>query len=269
MHSKNYKLAAISGLLAINLVITLIFVVVPKVSAATGCFPDTNGHWAEEFICWLKDKGITSGYPDGTYRPENQVTRAEMAVFLQNTYDLAESNLSNSGEIWIGAGHTNWIGTYESYNLSLRHYLNTTRVYNSSPSEVYILLAPDLPTVLFGKRVQLKAVNFCYNASTSVYIDWLYMRRNYGTSSSVTIFEDTTTRTDETCRRYNLSTPFTLGAYDNVQLVLRLYTSTSNANFYIGQTSFILEATDVDYPVGEPMEAEISPQGSGTDDMAP
>ncbi len=42
------------------------FVVVPKVSAATGCFPDTDGHWAETFICWLKDNGITGGYPDGS-----------------------------------------------------------------------------------------------------------------------------------------------------------------------------------------------------------
>ncbi|HNB37086.1 MAG TPA: S-layer homology domain-containing protein [Anaerolineales bacterium] len=50
--------------------------------AATGCFPDTNGHWAETFICWLKDNGISSGYPDGTYKPENNVTRAEMSVML-------------------------------------------------------------------------------------------------------------------------------------------------------------------------------------------
>ena len=64
------------------------FVVVPKVSAATGCFPDTGGHWAETFICWMSDTGLTGGYPDGTYKPENNVTRAEMAVFMKNSYDL-------------------------------------------------------------------------------------------------------------------------------------------------------------------------------------
>ena len=52
-------------------------------------FSDIGGHWAEAWIEDLYDEGITSGYPDGTYRPENQVTRAEMAVFLVNAFSLA------------------------------------------------------------------------------------------------------------------------------------------------------------------------------------
>ena len=52
-------------------------------------FSDIAGHWAEIFIEELFDQGITGGYPDGTYRPENRVTRAEMAVFLVNTFGIA------------------------------------------------------------------------------------------------------------------------------------------------------------------------------------
>ena len=51
-------------------------------------FSDIEGHWAEIFIEELEDQGITGGYPDGTYRPENRVTRAEMAVFLVNTFGI-------------------------------------------------------------------------------------------------------------------------------------------------------------------------------------
>ena len=51
-------------------------------------FSDIAGHWAEAWIEDLFDEGITSGFPDGTYRPENQVTRAEMAVFLVNAFNL-------------------------------------------------------------------------------------------------------------------------------------------------------------------------------------
>ena len=51
-------------------------------------FSDIAGHWAEAWIEDLFDEGITSGFPDGTYRPENQVTRAEMAVFLVNAFSL-------------------------------------------------------------------------------------------------------------------------------------------------------------------------------------
>jgi len=51
-------------------------------------FTDVAGHWAEIFIEELFDQAITGGYPDGTYRPENRVTRAEMAVFLVNTFNI-------------------------------------------------------------------------------------------------------------------------------------------------------------------------------------
>ena len=56
---------------------------------ATGsAFSDVVGHWAEDWIGQLAEEGITGGYPDGTYRPNNPVNRAEMAVFLVRTFNL-------------------------------------------------------------------------------------------------------------------------------------------------------------------------------------
>lgn len=54
-----------------------------------GSFLDILGHWAEAWIEQLGIEGITSGYPDGTYQPENLVNRAEMAVFLSQAFDLS------------------------------------------------------------------------------------------------------------------------------------------------------------------------------------
>jgi hypothetical protein len=34
----------------------------------------------------MKDAGITTGYPDGTYRPENPVKRSEMAAFIYRAF---------------------------------------------------------------------------------------------------------------------------------------------------------------------------------------
>ncbi len=48
----------------------------------TTVFPDAQGHWAERWIEALRQDGITTGYPDGTYHPDEAVSRAAMAVFL-------------------------------------------------------------------------------------------------------------------------------------------------------------------------------------------
>ena len=41
-------------------------------------FYDLHGHWAEGYIYELAMLGIITGYPDGTFRPEQPVSRAEM-----------------------------------------------------------------------------------------------------------------------------------------------------------------------------------------------
>ncbi len=50
--------------------------------ATGGTFTDIEGHWAEDWIEALAQEGITSGYGDGTFRPDNGVTRAEISIFL-------------------------------------------------------------------------------------------------------------------------------------------------------------------------------------------
>jgi hypothetical protein len=57
-------------------------------AASGSAFSDVEDHWAEGWIEQLADEGITGGYPDGTYRPNNPVNRAEMAVFLTKTFGL-------------------------------------------------------------------------------------------------------------------------------------------------------------------------------------
>lgn len=41
-----------------------------------------KGHWAFEYISELVDKGVISGYEDGSFRPDNTVTRAEWAKIM-------------------------------------------------------------------------------------------------------------------------------------------------------------------------------------------
>ena len=55
----------------------------------TQTFPDVApGYWAFQEIEALAASGITTGFPDGTYRPTEPVTRAQMATFLARALGL-------------------------------------------------------------------------------------------------------------------------------------------------------------------------------------
>jgi hypothetical protein len=57
---------------------------------------DTSGNWAEPFIKALVEKGIVAGYPDGTFRPDQPVTRAEFAALINKAFDLAPTRESRA-----------------------------------------------------------------------------------------------------------------------------------------------------------------------------
>ncbi|WP_088890461.1 S-layer homology domain-containing protein [Leptolyngbya ohadii] len=44
-------------------------------------------YWAAPFIAALSQRGDISGFNDGTFRPDQPVTRAEFATLIQNTFD--------------------------------------------------------------------------------------------------------------------------------------------------------------------------------------
>lgn len=48
-------------------------------------FKDTKGHWAEESIDIVSEIGLMTGFPDGSFRPDQPLTRAQMAEILVRT----------------------------------------------------------------------------------------------------------------------------------------------------------------------------------------
>lgn len=45
-------------------------------------FNDIEDHWAKEQIIKLEEKGIINGYQDGSFRPEQYITRGELAAIV-------------------------------------------------------------------------------------------------------------------------------------------------------------------------------------------
>ncbi|AOT68343.1 S-layer homology domain-containing protein [Geosporobacter ferrireducens] len=48
-------------------------------------FSDISNHWAKEFIVTLTQKGIIGGYPDGTFKPNNNIKVSEFTILVLKT----------------------------------------------------------------------------------------------------------------------------------------------------------------------------------------
>jgi len=231
--------------------------------ATTGCFTDTNGYWAETFVCWLKDNGISGGYPDGTFKPDNYITRAEMAVMLQKVANVPPS----SGLIRINSGPNSWdffgnqpgpltVFRYDEYIGITNPAANTTHVF---------VMTPTFPSALYGRNLSVTGVEYCYTASPNAFVNYVttwFDNETSGASASpsINIVFDDTDRTDAACRYYNI-TPRAVD--DNT--VLGVFVgitwgpSGAGAQLRLGRVTFYFQPTDtlVVAPMG--INAEEAP----------
>ncbi|MEN6462774.1 MAG: S-layer homology domain-containing protein [Syntrophomonas sp.] len=66
------------------LILSFIFVAVGTrpCMAANQTFPDVKDHWAKDYITQLSSLGYVGGYPDGTFKPDKTMSRAEFTSAL-------------------------------------------------------------------------------------------------------------------------------------------------------------------------------------------
>lgn len=87
-------------------------------------FTDIKNHWAKENIEKLITKGIVSGYPDGTFKPDKTITRAEFASMLCNVFkfkDKGNNIFADTKEHWAKdniskAASAGVVSGYDAYN---------------------------------------------------------------------------------------------------------------------------------------------------------
>ncbi len=74
------------------ILLTLLFALVATIAFAA-TFSDLNSNYPsyEKAISALNEKGIISGYPDGTFKPSNTVKRSEVAKILVTAFDLKKN----------------------------------------------------------------------------------------------------------------------------------------------------------------------------------
>lgn len=59
-------------------------------------FSDIQGHWAEKQINKWAEKGLASGYADGAFKPDREVTRAEFVTLVNRSFGF-ENRSSEAG----------------------------------------------------------------------------------------------------------------------------------------------------------------------------
>lgn len=53
-------------------------------------------HWAHDYVSLAEEKGWVSGYPDGTFRPEQRITRAEVVTVVNRMLERSAENLDKT-----------------------------------------------------------------------------------------------------------------------------------------------------------------------------
>ena len=69
-------------------------------SVPTQPYPDVeSSRWSSSKIQWAKENDIVKGYPDGSFKPADPVTRAELIAVLQNTAKFAKMEQGDMAEL--------------------------------------------------------------------------------------------------------------------------------------------------------------------------
>lgn len=74
----------LTRILSFTLVLTMIF----TTAASAVTFNDISNHWAKEYIVKVANNGLVTGYSDGSFKPENNVTVLEALVMMSRLYEI-------------------------------------------------------------------------------------------------------------------------------------------------------------------------------------
>ena len=69
-------------------------------------FSDTKGHWAEQAITRWENAGVIGGYEDGQFRPDQALTRGELAAMISTIFHLSQTAANRYPDLPSGEWYT-------------------------------------------------------------------------------------------------------------------------------------------------------------------
>jgi S1-C subfamily serine protease len=115
-------------------------------------FSDVLGHWAEKVISRMLRRNMIAGYEDGTFRPDKQITRAEVAAMLDKYYtakwDLVKKLTPKVVTIIAKKGTANSLGSGvildKQGHVATNVHVIIAGIEPASDIKVYFDKAPDI-----------------------------------------------------------------------------------------------------------------------------
>lgn len=71
-------------------------------------FTDMSDHWALSYAKTLASQGVLNGYQDGSFRPDNPVTRAELAKIIAVAFNIS----GTTGNSFTDVSDDSWYASY-------------------------------------------------------------------------------------------------------------------------------------------------------------
>ena len=110
------------------ILVSLLVILTSNIVFAVSFSDLTNEHWAYEPIIEMANKGILSGYPDGTFLPNKSITRAEFAKILVLSLGLKDE--ANKNNFFDDVDSSHW--SYDYVRIAsnyLSGYTNGSQIY--------------------------------------------------------------------------------------------------------------------------------------------
>jgi hypothetical protein len=87
------------------------------ISINTRTFADLQGYWAQSYIEPLAGSGVIGGFPDGTFHPNDLITRAQFASIVVHALNLPAASGANFADVKPTYWAANAIGSASSAGL--------------------------------------------------------------------------------------------------------------------------------------------------------
>ncbi len=202
---------------------------------------------------------FTAGLSAGGGRINNVGTPTASTDAANRAYVDSAVAAAAAGLHVVNVGSNEWQPFTSADPFDISRFSTNTRFIRTVTGTNFLSIAPNTPVALYGKSLQLEAVEFCYEASTNAvlsYVEVNLIKSVDSVGSRTLLFSDGTNFTNTACRYIALSAPVPLTADDSVNLFVNGSWTSAGVGLRLGRASFVFRTTTT--PLTPPSDAAPS-----------